>query len=756
MPYVTVLVIKSQDSLWSKPFHTDLNGNFEVRGLPLSEYKLKLQFMGYQSKTISKIELSAEKSEVNLGAIFMDADSKLLQEIVIEYQKPVLEVQDDKLVYSLEGIAAEGSTASDILKNVPMVSVDMDGKATIAGKTNTRVFIDGKPSDYSSANIGELLSILPADALESIEVITDPSAKFGADGDGIINIVMKKGKKVGLTGNVSSRLGSLGNYNTGAFLSRKKEKFSFNANLGFNHGNRYANGYANRSNIFTDTIFYNKQFDNSDRKSDGLNGRLAMNFLPDTGQTLKLSIRAGGNQANARSLSDNNFFTGEWDPQSTRSQNNKTLTGSSDYAIDLNYDFKAANRMHYSLGFNLNQNSNSNKRNYSRYIYNPDGSLRNLHPDLQLSQNEEIGRNLEFNLDADKAFEFLSLRLETGFKANLNRSDNDQQVQQYNYDLEEFTFNPALTNKFNFDQGIYSGYVSARLKLQKWNVRLGNRTELTTVSFGAGNVQIDPYFSFFPSFALNRSFNNTYRLGFNYSRRIARPRANVLNPLIDDSDPQNIRFGNPNLKPAFTDQYEASFTFLGKGWSVSPRLSYAVSKGVIERIRTSIKTGITETTFQNFGNSESLNLNIFSNYQPAKNKNFNSGFTLSQVSYTSAANPNLNRTGLAIRANAGLTYSFKKQDAIEANLNYLKNTVAQGMEKGSVETQFGYKKNFLKNKMSAKIAVIDPFAQKSSTAITQGPSFYQERFSWQKTRNFMASLSYRFTQITETPVKLKR
>ncbi len=208
IPFANISYYLGADSLNRKDVQTNDNGIFSIKNLAFGSYTLRFSFIGFQTKTITKILLEESRFNVNLENIALLDDNKMLEEVVIEYKKPVIEMQDDKIVYNVDqSIFSEGSVATDILKNVPMVTVDIDGKASIAGKRNTRIFIDGKPSDFSASSIGDLLSILPSDALESVEVITDPSSKFDADGDGIINIVLKNGKKLGLSGNVSSRDG---------------------------------------------------------------------------------------------------------------------------------------------------------------------------------------------------------------------------------------------------------------------------------------------------------------------------------------------------------------------------------------------------------------------------------------------------------------------------------------------------------------------------------------------------------------------
>jgi outer membrane receptor protein involved in Fe transport len=751
VPFVSIIYYQDLDSLNFKALQTDVNGVFSIKNIPFGSYTLKFSFIGYQTQKITKILLEQTRADVNLQNVALLNDSKMLNEVVIEYKKPLVEVQEDKIVYNVDqSIFSEGSVATDILKNVPLVTVDIDGKASIAGKKNTRIFIDGKPSDYSASSIGDLLSILPSDALESVEVITDPSSKFDADGDGIINIVMKKGKKLGLTGNLSTRVGTLGNYNTGVFLSQKNTKFSFSANAGFNHNVRFNDANSNKINLFTDTTF-NDQSNNSDRIYDGFNTRLGGNYQIDSAQSLKFSFRGGFNGGDNNSLSNNFFLNSNQAVQTLRRQSNLSANSSFDFVADFDYTLRTKAKSTYTFGLNFQKNSSSSNRDFTKFTLNADGSQR-TNPNLQLNDNEDLGNNLELNLDYDKNFNFLKSRLELGVKGAFNASDESQAVQVYNYLTNQYEFNNSLTNQFQFNQNIYSAYASYRFKIQKWSIRMGNRVELTNVVFqqeNAAKLNIDPYINLFPSLAVNRTFNNKYSFGLNYSKRVARPRQNALNPIIDNSDPDNLRFGNPDLVPSFTNQFEANFSVFSENWSFSPRISYAKANKIIERFKTANPDGTSVTTYNNVGNSSSLNFNVFGNYRPSKNQTFNAGFTLSQISYTSVVNSALSRNGIGIRSNIGINYSFKKATAVEANLNYNKNVAAQGTSQGSIETQFGIRQNMFKNKIGARLTAVDPFTQRNNTSITEGPNFYQESFSVQRTRNFLLSLSYRFTKINK-------
>ncbi|MBC7653644.1 MAG: TonB-dependent receptor, partial [Oligoflexus sp.] len=446
IPFVNIFLYGGADSTTAKTFQTDANGNFSIKNLSPSTYTIKFSFVGYQTKTFSKILLEDTRYTINLGDVPLDADSKMLNEVVIEYKKPIIEMQDDKIVYNVDqSIFSEGSVTTDILKNVPLVTVDIDGKPTIAGKRNTRIFIDGKPSDYSASSIGDLLGILPSDAIESIEVITDPSSKFDADGDGIINIVMKKGKKLGLTGNMTSRVGTMGNYNGGIFLSKKNPKFSFSANAGLNHGVRLFDGNSNRINIFSDTT-YNNQDNNNNRISNGFNSRFGAAYQIDSAQNLKFSLRGGFNNGNNQSLSNNLLLNNDQLGQNLRRQNNLTNGNNLNLGVDLDYTLTKKDKSQYAIGLNYQKNSSNSNRDYSRFLLNPDGSTRNTNPSLQNNDNQDFGNIFEINADYDKGFKFLNSKIEAGAKGSFNFSDQSQAAKTFDYTLNDYVFNPSLTN----------------------------------------------------------------------------------------------------------------------------------------------------------------------------------------------------------------------------------------------------------------------------------------------------------------------
>ncbi|WP_461791799.1 carboxypeptidase-like regulatory domain-containing protein [Pedobacter sp.] len=227
IPFAVVALFESGAEQPLITLQTDENGFFKFSNVKFGTYKVKVSYVGFGALFVNEVVLSKADADKNLGSLKLAAEQNNLNEVVITSEKPVIEVGADVITYNVSSsILAEGSTATDLLKNVPMVEVDIDGNTTISGKRSTRVFIDGKPSDYMTSNIADLLNVLPSDAIEKIEVMTNPPAKYSADGEGIINIVMKKGFKVGFNGNVGLAAGTQGNNNANANASYRGEKYS--------------------------------------------------------------------------------------------------------------------------------------------------------------------------------------------------------------------------------------------------------------------------------------------------------------------------------------------------------------------------------------------------------------------------------------------------------------------------------------------------------------------------------------------------
>lgn len=726
---------------------TDENGQFKIPALTSGTYRLRIGYIGYATVNISDIVLIEKTPDKDLGTIKLSSDQTTIGEVSIVATKPTLEFGADGVTYNVDNsVLSEGSTATDILKNVPLVQVDVDGNATIAGKRSTRVFIDGKPSDYMTSNITDLLNVLPSDAIDKIEVLTNPPAKYSGDGEGIINIVMKKGFKVGFNGNIGITAGTRGNINSNANASYRSKTWSVNGSAAYRENIGKGMGSSFRTNFFPDTTFYYDQHYNNRNLGTGENFRAGFDWDITPRQNLRISTNFNFSDHNNRSGSDFHYLNTSKVETRKRDQLNTTLGDNNTFAVNVDYKLNIdTSGGKITFGATVNGNRSNDDRNYLR-TYVPTSIQQSLQNNISDIEN----RGVNFNVDFDKPVFGKRDLLEFGLQYNYRNNDNDLKVFNYNYSANSFVANSGLTNQFLYKENIYAGYASYTLKKNGWSVRTGLRTEVTDVHFdlSTGNVyHVKPYSSIFPNISINRFFLKRYNVGASFSVRVNRPRESFLNPQVNNSDPLNISFGNPGLLPAYTRQMDISFGAFGNQWSFTPRFSYSASKGVIERYRRVYSTGVAENTFENVGSNSSLALILIGNYRPSKKISTHANFTVTHSNYTSDFNSSLNRNGFSLRSSAGMSIQFPEKIAFESNINYANNINAQGRVKGSVTTSFAARKIFFKNKLNVRISAANPFGNTTNTTYNSGENFYLDSQSINYSSNVNFSLNYRFTKI---------
>lgn len=743
---VTLYEINAEQPIFNT--QTDESGYFKFINLKPGTYKVKISYVGFTNLFVNDIIITEKDFDKNLGSLKLSSESNNLTEVVITAPKPLIEFGADVITYNVgSSILAEGSTATDVLKNVPMVQVDIDGNATISGKRSTRVFIDGKPSDYMTSNIADLLNVLPSDAIEKIEVMTNPPSKYSGDGEGILNIVMKKGFKVGFNGNIGITAGLQGNTNTNTNGSYKGKNYSINGSAAYRQNIGKGDSESYRTNFFSDTTFYYNQFNNNRNENDGGNFRLGFDWDITPKQSLRLSTNYNANNNN--SIAGNDFYYLNEEQIATRLRNQQNLGdgNSNNFVVNADYNLQTdTSGGKLSIGVTLNTNENNDLRSYNRTYAFPS----NLNPSLQQNDNQISNNGLNFNLDYDKPIFKKRDQLEFGIAYNYRKNDNNLLVQNFNYQTQEYITNQNLTNKFFYNEHILSGYTSYNYRKNGWGVKTGLRAEFTDVNFDLStgiSYKVNPYLSLFPNISLNHFFKKRYNFGTTYSVRINRPRENALNPQINNSDTLNISYGNPNLKPAYTHQMDFSFGAFGKKWSFTPRISYSKSNGVIERYRMVKSNGVSESTFDNVGANQSLALMLIGNFRPTGKISTNGNFTLIQSKYSSAINSSLNRDGLSLRASMGFSMQLPYKTAFESNVNYANNINAQGRNKGSINSSFGARKSFFKNTLSARIGVNDPFGRKNNISFNQGNNFSSQSYSTNNSSNVSISLNYRYTKV---------
>ncbi|WP_139113049.1 TonB-dependent receptor domain-containing protein [Mucilaginibacter sp. PPCGB 2223] len=732
-------------------------GEFKMGNVPFGKYNIRISYVGYEKMLITDIEINASQPDHNLGVIRLKRTGNEMNEVKIVEKKPVVKYTPDQIDYDVTAsVQSEGATATDVLKNVPMVNVDIDGNATIAGKRNSRVFLDGKPSDYMTSNITDLLNILPSDAIEKIEVMTNPPVKYAAEGDGIINIVLKKGYKVGLNGTLSANTGTLGNYNMNSYISYHGKKVTINGSYAYGGGHSTGVSSSLSQNFFLDTTFYHNSYANREGSNNGQNLRGSINYDIDTTQNIRFTTNFNLNHSQGDSYSDTYYLDSNYVTSNLNTQANDTRNRSFNYVFDLNYTWKI-NKRGEQLDASVTYSGNTASAYRFSDVNYLDGSNQPVLGRLPINQINQTAANntgLLAKIDYDKPLDSLHYTFNTGLSANVHNNNNNQDVQNFDQATQQYLQNLGLTNLFRYTQDIYSGYASFSIKTDnKWSFRVGSRAELTDVNFNVSTIaqqyNIKPYLNFFPNISIGKQFKEKYNIGISYSQRIGRPNQGTLNPQVYVStDGKTISYGNPGLDPSFTQQVDFSFGAYGDNWGIYPRLSLQNTKHIVERISTIDTTGITRNSYYNLGTSSYNSFSVYGNYRPARKMQFTGGTTIGRILYQSSGNTRLNRNGISFQAKAGLSMDIPGHYAFEGNFNYYTNTSAQSSNHGSVTSSFAIRKSFLKNKYRVRIMAVNPLGQSSYTTYLYGDNFNQQNYSTSRNRNFSASISYNFSKVT--------
>ena len=733
-----------------KNLMTDISGAFLFKDVPLDVYQVKISFIGYEVFFRDNIMISKEDPELNLGDIKLKPMGNTLKEVVVTDQKQAIEFGADTITFNVsQSMLAEGSTASDLLKNVPMVDVDIDGKPTIAGKVNTRIFIDGKPSDFTAETMTDLLNVLPSDAIEKIEVVTNPDVRYSADGDGIINIVLKKGYTLGLNGALSLTGGTIGNYNASLYTAYSNKKVSLTNTYGFRDTRNISNVSSLRSNFNREEIIssYMNQFSDAFSNGKSHNLRSAVNWDITPKQNIRFSANYNNSSNSGLSHLDDYRLNASAVETQLRVQDTESGSQTANFSATADYTFKI-NKKNESLvaGLTFFNNNSLRDRVLDRFYRSPDDVISNRFN--QQNENDIFNNRLEFNVDYVKPVTKLAT-LTLGTQLTINNNSNNQFATGYDFENYADTIIPVLTNDFKYQERILALYSSYRFRTKsRWSFRAGVRSEYTNLDFKqAANLQSnpDPYINLFPNFSINKLIKKKYNFGLSYSMRIARPREYALNPLINDANQSNVSFGNPNLQPSYTNQFQLSFGTFGQKWSFTPRISYGTTEKIIERYRISADS----LTYGNLGSNQTLTFSLFGNYRPTKKTTLTGGYTLSRRAYQSDSELLPDRVGLSHRANLNASAQFPHKISFEAQVNYFTNALAQGRTSGSVTTSFGARKTFMNNKFLIRFMATDPFRQRNSLeladVLTTTGSYSQERNRIINTRNYSATISYRFS-----------
>ncbi|HEX2532300.1 MAG TPA: outer membrane beta-barrel family protein, partial [Chitinophagaceae bacterium] len=733
-------------------------GDFTL-ALPYGRYVAIIGFTGYATRTTREFVLSADHPAEDLGTIRLTAEAKTLQGVVVQAERSYMQLELDKKIFTVgQDLANAGGSATDILTNIPSVTVDPEGNVKLRGSDNVRILIDGKPSGLVSIKGSGGLQGIPASMIEKVEIITNPSARYEAEGNaGIINIVLKKDRRQGFNGSVDLitgtpvNMGLAGNFN----YRHKRLNFFINYGLTYRHqpgaGNLYQEVYRN------DSIFVSDQSNKVLMKglNNNIRGGLDYYFTERSVLTAAYLFRRSDAHRTADIYYTDYYFDRSNRYQFThRTQDETEDEPNSEYTLSYRKTFpQKDHELTATAKFIDNWESSDQLFTQTLWKNNPGGAGSSL---LQRSLNDEYEKQYLLQLDYIRPLGKEG-KFEAGFRSSFRDMTNDFAV--YEQDGGGvFVPMPGLVNIFHYDENIHGAYGILANKKNRFSYQAGLRAEWTDVTtlLEQGHI-LNPrrYANLFPSAHVSWELGGENAVQLSYSRRVRRPFYNDLSPFMTYMDARNFFSGNPNLDPEFSDVGEIGHIKEFEKGSLSSSLYYRSTKGKIDRIRQVDGDGNSVTLPLNLRSERAWGAEFTSNWRPT-------GWWKLDLS-ANFFHADIDGSNIVATYRAS-TYSwFARQTSrftlpnnieLQARANYeAPQRTAQGRRRSLYFFDVSANKDVFKGKGTINFNVLDVFNTRRGRYTTSGVNFYSEGWSQGRRRQVNLTLNYRIRQAKPAPRK---
>jgi len=757
LPYATISVAREGATDKAiKKLAADEKGNFSV-SLPAGKYVFTFQFVG-MNPLKRNVEVSA-RSQTDLGKIVLSESSTQLEEVSVVAQRPLVKVEIDKLTYSAKD-DPEASTSSvlDLLRKVPMVTVDGEDNIQLKGSSNFKIYLNGKPSNMITNNPSQVLKSMPANSIKDIEVITDPGAKYDAEGiGGIINIITDKRVDDGYSGSVGANGDTYGGYGGNTYLALKYGKFGFTGNASYYHHSRPESESTYMREDFAPSPENVLTQDGTNKSNGGgLFFSSALSYEPDTLNLFNLSVSRFRGDFSSTGL-QNALSKGAQNYSYRAHSFSEQEYGGTELSADYQRNFKKEGEM-LTLSYRFQQNPNDGEyesrfTNVTGDYFYPEGYRRKSINDA--GGKEHTGQIDYVNPLTNKH------NVEAGLKYILrkNTSESDNTY----FDVTDNTWKVDLSRKndLDHDQNIVSGYAGYSFKTGKIGVKTGLRGEYTDqnihfMSVNDTTIQTH-FFDLVPSFTFSYQLGMTQTLRVGYNMRISRPGIWYLNPYVNDLNPTNISYGNPKLDAEQSHNFNINFGSFSQKVNLNASLSYSFTKNAIASY-SFIEEGITHNTYDNIGKNQHIGLNLYSSWTPLQKIRL---YANANVSYTDIRSNNGNQLknhGFSGQGFGGLMLTLPQDFRLGFNGGIFSGRVQlQTSQSAMYFYSFNVMKSFLNKKLDVNLSASNPFAEfVEFNSKTKGTGFMQESTFMQPMRSLRLSVTYRFGDLKTSIKKVQR
>ncbi|TAH20826.1 MAG: TonB-dependent receptor [Cytophagales bacterium] len=744
----------------------DEKGQFSITKIAVGEYNVAISFIGY--KTVSKSVTIGEKNDnINLGKVFVFPAVTELKEVTVEGKKDLIEEKVDRTIYNADQDAtSKGGDATDVLRRVPMLTVDLDGNVSLRGNQNIRVLINNKPSTIMATSIADALKQIPADQIKSVEVITSPSAKYDAEGSaGIINIITKKTTMEGLTLGINSSVGYRGSMLglNGAFR-RGKIGFSLGG-----HGRSEYNVVGNFENTqkTTNTLGNELQtIQSADTRRSGLWGRYTLGFDYDINKynSLAASVQFGvRNNRNfqdgllARTFQNSNLLS-----TSLRNVDVKDLSNNVDVSVTYTRTFEKPQKELSVLALFSRNNRNND---FINAIMNPASSSETISrlKNLNDSYNQESTIQIDYQSPIGK-----TQIIEFGGKQIMRQVTSDFKYYSAQGSSGDFVVNSnaQLSNALNYNQNVTAAYLSYTYTTKNnYSIKVGSRYEYTNIQANLQNEQkidIPDYGVMVPSLNLSKKFKKGDILKLSYNRRIQRPSLQFLNPNIQAANPLNITIGNPSLNPEYTNNFELGYSTYVKGIAINAATFVRNTNNAIQSVRDIVGRDTIRTTYQNIGREDSYGLNLNLNINMGKLNIGTGGDIFYAVLKNNVPNPlyNASNEGWVYNLRLFGNYTMGNGWGLQSFAFYRGRQVQlQGVQGGFGMYSIALNKDFKSKKGSVGFGIENFFNFNGITIRSElnSPVISQQSVNVNQNLSFRINFNYRIGKMSfDTPTRRKK
>ncbi|MES2796298.1 MAG: TonB-dependent receptor [Bacteroidota bacterium] len=730
----------------------DEAGKFSV-SVPYGSYYAVIEFVGYKAFKTEIFKLSKENSDLNLGQIKVLSSSENLNEVEIRAEKSTMELALDKKVFNVgKDLANAGGTASDILMNIPSVSVDPEGGVKLRGNDNVRILIDGKPSGLVSFKGGAGLQSLQSSMIERVEIITNPSARYEAEGmAGIINIILKKDRSQGFNASIEGVAGNPTNFGLGANMNYRHKKVNFFINYGLTYRISPNVGYLYQEVYDSDTTKISTQDRTGTLEGFNNNIRGGLDYFFNDKNIITASYLF--KRSDAHRITDL-IYTDYLQSKSNlirktfRSQDETEDEPNSEYTLTYKKDFTKKGQ-NLSAEIKFIDNWERSNQLFTQNAFKGDGSIDAPETILQNSLNDEFEKNWIYQVDYQHPIG-KDGKFETGLRSSFRDMVNDYVVNQRN-DQGEFIPVPGLKNYFIYNENISAAYGILGNKSKKISYQAGLRAEWTDVKTTLRETnEVNPrkYTNLFPSLHFTYDLPKSNALQLSYSRRVRRPFYNDLSPFSTFTDSRNFFSGNPNLDPEFTNAFEIGhIKYYDKG-SLSSSIYFRDTKDKIQTIRLVDNIGFASTRPENLLNEKSYGAEMASQFNMNKwwKMDLSFNFFKADIDGTNLDESYKRETySWFVRQSSRFTLVKGFDMQLRANYEAAQKTI-QGKRLPLYYLDFSTSKEVFKGNGTLNLNILDLFNTRRMRMVTEGDNFFSEGNSQFRRRQVNLTLNYRINQ----------